>query len=379
MDIDYVILPAVFVVGAVLVIGVCTRRFRSLSARPYKAWRRVGERIVLSLAIVLAVCVAGSSLFNAIALHRFWSSHPPAGKEIVVQQHGMHLDCSGSGSPTLVLDAGLGNSSLIWTDLQPKLAETTQVCSYDRAGFGWSEPRSIRQDADAIASELHQLLTVAGVTGPIVLMGHSIGGLYIRDFAAHYPAQVAGLIFIDSSSPLQDKNPAFVAAAGPGGSGPPAWLLHLAMVAGVPRLIGMCSGGKRDSGYATRKLQAEDICRMHYSSFAMELSDFDLSGEQTLHAGPFGKLPILVFSHDPEKSLSGGHNTAADIARQGAWTDMQEKLKELSTNSRRIVAAGSTHYIPLDRPELLQREVSLFIEQIRKGSSFSPTGITTRE
>jgi pimeloyl-ACP methyl ester carboxylesterase len=88
---------------------------------------------------------------------------------------------------------------------------TTQVCSYDRAGFGLSDPIPAPRDADHIAEELHDLLIQANVKGPIVLMGHSIAGMYIRDYATRYPAELAGLIFVDSATPLQEQNPALKA------------------------------------------------------------------------------------------------------------------------------------------------------------------------
>jgi len=130
------------------------------------------------------------------------------------------------------------------------------------------------------------------------------------------------------------------------------------MVAGVPRLIGMCSGGTKDAGYAFRKRNAEAICRMHYSSVSEELSSFDRSGEETTHSGPDCDVPILVFSHNPANVFQGRHS-AQDVARQDAWSGMQENLKRLSINSRRLIAVGSTHYVMRDRADLLEKEVPL--------------------
>ena len=367
VNLDYVVLPILLLFLAVVIVAVCVRRMRALRARPYGKLRKVGERVMLSIVNVLIVAIAGSSLFNAIAIHRFWSSHAAPGQMVTIGDYTMHLNCTGRGSPTLLLETGLGNDSLIWSGIQPELAKSTRVCSYDRAGFGWSDGRPGPRDADHIATELHELLGKAGVGTPVVLMAHSIGGLYLRDYASRYPAEVAGMIFVDSSSPLQDKNPAFAG----GGLGPPAWLLRTAMVAGVPRLMGMCSGEARDAGYALRKLNAEAICRMHYSSMAAEASAFDQSGEETVHTGPYGDLPILVISHDPAKALEEQH-TAKDVARQQAWSEMQESLKHLSKQGRRIVALRSTHYVALDRPDLLEKEVPRFLEEVR-GSLKPPT------
>ena len=136
------------------------------------------------------------------------------------------MDCMGSGSPTLILDAGLGNDSLIWGGVQPVLAKNTRVCAYDRAGWGLSQTVPGPQDANDIADELHGLLDAAGIDGSVVLMGHSIAGMYIRAYASRYPAQVAGLIFVDASTPLQDEGSALIGAKMPHGSPPGCEIIH---------------------------------------------------------------------------------------------------------------------------------------------------------
>jgi pimeloyl-ACP methyl ester carboxylesterase len=209
MDFHYVVVPALIVLIGSLIAWHSTRRILSLRRKSYPKWRKITECIVLSLVALVAVTLTASSGFNAIALYYF--RHPPPGEMYLVNGHKMRIDCTGSGSPTIVLEAGGGNDGLIWGGVQPVLAKTTRVCSYDRAGFGWSDALSPPRDADHVAAELHGLLVAAKVDGPIVLMGHSIGGLYIRDYATRYRGDVAGLIFVDSSIPLQNRNPAIQA------------------------------------------------------------------------------------------------------------------------------------------------------------------------
>jgi pimeloyl-ACP methyl ester carboxylesterase len=219
VDVDYAVVPALIVLIGILIAWFSTRRVLSLRNRTLPTWRKMTERIVLSVVVLVAVAVAASSGFNAIALHHF-RSRPP-GQMYRVNGHTMRIACTGSGSPTIVLDAGLGNDGLIWGGVQPVLAKTTRVCSYDRAGFGWSDALPPPRDADHIATELHGLLAAARIDGPIVLMGHSIAGIYIRDYATRYPADVAGLIFVDGSTPLQNRNPVFKAHNGGGSPGGP--------------------------------------------------------------------------------------------------------------------------------------------------------------
>jgi pimeloyl-ACP methyl ester carboxylesterase len=375
MDFLYVVIPALLILAGILIAWLSTRRLLSLGRKSYPRWRKITERIVLSLVAVAALAVAGSSGWNAIALYRF--RHPPPGKTYLVDGHTMRIDCMGSGSPAIVLDAGLGNDGLIWGGVQPALAKTTRVCSYDRAGFGWSDALPAPRDAEHIATGLHGLLAAAGIHGPVVLMGHSIAGIYVREYATRYPTEVAGLIFVDGSTPLQNRNPAFKAHDSGAST---RWLRMLvdqaALTLGIPRLMGVCSQSFPGFDPHAAQLEAEDQCHSRPGASAAEIGSIDQSGEETVHTGPYGALPILIFSQDPVKAISDGE--PADIAE--AWNQMQEDLKRLSTRSRRIVAKGSPHYIQVVRAELIEREVPVFIEQIR-GTAPEPKdyGSTTTE
>src|SRR5689334_22954131 len=132
-------------------------------------------------------------------------AYPMPGQLIDVGGHRLHLSCTGSGSPTVVLEPGAGemSSNLGW--ITPAVARDTRVCVYDRAGRGWSEPADTPQDGMQIATDLHTLLQRGHVPGPYVLAGHSFGGLYVLAFAARYPNDVAGLVLVDSTAPAAAK------------------------------------------------------------------------------------------------------------------------------------------------------------------------------
>jgi pimeloyl-ACP methyl ester carboxylesterase len=366
MNLTYGLIPVLFVLVGMMVAWLATWRLLALRSRNYPRWHKATEGMVLSLLALAALAVSCSSAYNAVMLYRF--RHSPPGQTFLVNGHAMRIDCSGSGSPAIVLDAGLGNDGLIWGRVQPALAKTTRVCSYDRAGFGWSDALPPPRDADHIAAELHGLLAEAQVTGPIVLMGHSIAGIYMRDYATRYPENVAGLIFVDGSSPLQNRNPAFKAHSN---SRPPSWFQTLwkkaTFAVGIPRLLGECSDSLPGFEPHAAQLQAEDQCHDRSAAVAAELESFDRSGEETVHTGPYGTLPILIFSQDPARTAQ---IQTMDVVT--AWNQMQEDLKQLSTRSRRIIAKGSTHYVQGDRADLIERVVPQFIEQIR-GTAPQPT------
>src|SRR5215210_8391078 len=164
--------------------------------------RRIGMAL-LGLVVVLSVLAVAGALYQAIATERAERAYPPPGEMVDVGGYSLHINCVGQGSPTVVLDAGLGDFSAQWIRVQREVSDTTRVCAYDRAGMGWSEMGPEPRDAKQISSELHTLLKGAGIEGPFVLVGHSFGGLYTRTYAARYPDEVAGVVLVDSSSPKQ--------------------------------------------------------------------------------------------------------------------------------------------------------------------------------
>jgi pimeloyl-ACP methyl ester carboxylesterase len=159
------------------------------------------KRVVLSVAAcILGMLLAGTA-FNAFENWNLNRLHPVPGKIYKVDGEAMHIYCIGEGSPTVVLESGLGNDWLIWQKVQLQIARTNRVCSYDRAGLGWSDRQSGSRGASTIAKQLKRLLLQAGIHDKLLLVGHSAGGLYIRAFAGLFPERVAGLLWVDASSP----------------------------------------------------------------------------------------------------------------------------------------------------------------------------------
>ncbi len=127
-------------------------------------------------------------------------AYPPPGQMVDVGGFRLHINCTGTGSPTVVIESGLGDWSATWGWVQPEVAKTTRVCTYDRAGMGWSETSPEPRTAREFAKELHTLLAKANEPGPYVLVGHSLGGYTVRVYAHDYPAEVAGVVFVDAQN-----------------------------------------------------------------------------------------------------------------------------------------------------------------------------------
>ena len=162
-----------------------------------------GGRVLLTPVFALLAIASVGATYENVGLSRDQGAYPAPGRLYDVGGQRLHLDCRGDGGPTVVLFNGMGEVSASWARITGSVARTNRVCAYDRAGQGWSDDAQHPQDGVEAARELHALLAEAGEEGPFVLAGHSIGGPYAMTYAARYPAQVAGLVLLDSSSPEQ--------------------------------------------------------------------------------------------------------------------------------------------------------------------------------
>jgi len=170
-----------------------------IAVQARRSLRSLTRRLVLYPLFVGLVVAGVAGGYETIQDQVDRSATAMPGHLVDVGGHRLYVHCTGSGSPTVVLVSGLAETSTYWGGwIAPALAKNTTVCAYDRAGQGWSDPPASPQDGAAVASDLHTLLDRAQIPGPYVLVGHSTGGAYIRVFAARYPDQVAGMVFLDS-------------------------------------------------------------------------------------------------------------------------------------------------------------------------------------
>src|SRR5512138_777445 len=155
-----------------------------------------------TIIVVLVLAIAGT-IYQTAATEADQRNFPPPGNLIDVGGFKMHIHCEGTGSPTVILEAMSGGVSTQWGWIQPAVQKETRVCVYDRAGFGWSESDPEAPTLKRTVRNLHTLLTNANIEAPYVMVGHSLGGVYIRQYAAEYPADVAGMVLLDEAHPQQ--------------------------------------------------------------------------------------------------------------------------------------------------------------------------------
>ncbi len=288
------------------------------------SWIRRG--LVWTIVGLLALAVVGA-IYQAIATEIDQRTYPPSGEMVDVNAHLMHIDCAGQGSPTVVLEAANLGMSANWVRVHQRLAQTTRVCAYDRAGMGWSEGGPEPRDAKRISGELYTLLANAGIEGPYVLVGHSYGGLYARMYAARYPSQVAGVALVDSSHPEQftrspEGRAMYVQARRVGAVVP--WLTRL----GVIRLRGFYPAHPDLPPRQREQIAAFNSSTRQVATTVEEFGATPQTGAQVRGTGSLGDTPLTV--------ITAGRQTPD-------WLEMQEELTALSSNSAHRVVEGATH------------------------------------
>ena len=304
-----------------------------------------------------------------------------AGELVDIGRLRLHINCTGAESPTVVMEAGPNDSSVIWQLVQPQISKFTRVCSYDRAGFGWSDAPNEPRTSSNIANELDRLLTRAAVPGPYVLVGHDFGTLDLRVFTTRHRKEVAGMVFVDSVHPDMHHRPPFNAVAQSTVAKAYYRILPWTVLVGVPRILGWC---RRNFTFPNQPKEwdrfvpeaAAQYC--HLQSWRAEQAQWtdmvafaQKDGSLAAIAGPFGNMPLVVLSHDPQVNDFGGFFSPSVLVKaERAWMEMQGELRTLSSRSQWIVAKGSEHWIQIHRPELVAAQVQEIVNDARGVAPF---------
>lgn len=305
-------------------------------SRPWRFCRQ----IALAFAIILSIGLIVGALYQAIATRSDDGKYQPTGRIVEVDGQKFHINCKGEGSPTIILESGLGGGSLDWGLVQPEVAKFGRVCSYDRAGIVWSSAGENPRTASKITSELHTLLKAAGIPPPYVLVGHSIGGVYVQLFAARYADEVAGVVLVDSSHHDQLERvhgiPAFV-----------PYVYKAAAPVGLARIVNQVAGTPPNLSPEANAERSGLYSHTHtVFAIADEMAVVPESFNE-LRASPMqlGAKPLIV--------LSRGLSAGASPETEAAWRELQTELVKCSASGKLVIAERSGHYIQFAEPELV--------------------------
>jgi len=316
-----------------------------------------------------ALIVPVGVVLTAFGYH-WWASrresclHPPTGELVLIGDARLHLHVSGCGKPTVVLDSALAGSSLSWSKIQPRLAEVTRVVSYDRAGFGWSEPIASPRTVDHMVDELRRLLLGAAVEPPYVLVGHSHGGWVAQLFASRYRQDTAGLVLVDCPHPREWMEPDLIQRSrvnrGARLARRAAFAARFGLIRGM-FLLGNLPWFREHDRVSTLIGKTPPEIRSRLKTFWVRAKTLEALASQIENAPAsaatvftetvdLGDLPLVVLTAqnpDPRR-LQDQRETAA-----------------LSRRGRHVIATKSGHWIPLDEPELVVSAVREIVEAIR--------------
>jgi len=306
-------------------------------------WTR---RAAISLAGLLLPGILVGTAYQWNATRRDLAGHPPPGKLVDVGGHRLHIWCTGAGSPTVVLESGLGGSSFGWAFVQSDVARFTRVCSYDRAGLGYSDASPFPRTADRMASELGVLLDRSGVTDRIVAVGASLGGFIVRVFASAHPTRVAGLVLVDASHEDQEMDVPVIAPFVP-----------ILASTGILRALGISFGwdpawlapAVRDFAYATR------FRTTSFTAAASEVTHVRESAAQVRATRRRLSIPLIV--------LTGGSGN------DGRWRELQADQLRLSSSACQLIAEHSGHAVPMGQPDAVTRAIHIVVDTVRAHSN----------
>ena len=318
--------------------------------------------IILSLALLVGlIWVLGSR-----AKARLAARYPAPGRMVDMGGYRLHLNIQGApvaGSPTVVMEAAHSEPCLSWAGVQPVVAKFARVCTYDRAGLGWSESSPKPRTAPSIVDELHTLLAQAGVEPPYVLVGHSIGGLYVRLYAHEYPEQVAGMVLVDSTHEEQYarmpegivKMQELSSKMAPLVFGLLQALNSIGLMALLAERKGIWPMPIPPEGRAAYMSVVFSGTR-HLETAARETTSIQESftAVRAQQIGSLGDIPLTVISAGRPAISAGRGISAADAEQMKRLQDeMHAELAALSTQGKRVIAQESGHYVQVDQPQVV--------------------------
>jgi pimeloyl-ACP methyl ester carboxylesterase len=299
-------------------------------------------RIFVVLGAFLIVAALSGAAYQWLATRKELAATPPPGHLVDIGGYRLHLWCTGEGAPAVILDTGLGGSSADWGFVQPDVARFTRVCSYDRAGMGYSDPGPSPRTARRIASELAELLVRGGIAGPVVLVGASIAGFDVRVFASDHPKRAAGLVLVDASHEDQAHEVPWMARFVP-----------LLSTVGALRLFGVSFGQRVESlpPSVRRYAQATRFRAAGYQAAADEIIHIRESVSEVRSSRRKLTVPVLV--------VTGGRGADEN------WRRLQQDQASLSVQGCLIVAQQSGHVVSVDQPEVVVDAIRTVVETAR--------------
>jgi pimeloyl-ACP methyl ester carboxylesterase len=314
------------------------------------------------LAMIVAIPFSASAVDGSSAVIDNVAYTRPQTLVSIDANRKLNIYCTGNGSPTVIFDSGLGDGTRVWGLIQPRIAEHTRTCSYDRAGLGFSDPPGRPSTAANAVEDLHKLLRAARVVPPFVLVGHSLGGMYVKLYAEKFPREVAGLVFVDPSHEDLGKGAWAIDPESRKTYDPYIGELHKCLSATPDEFVAGSElsrncGPFPDPHYSAAINAVEMQLGRRPGRIQARVSEQEnvwfASADQVRSAyRQLGTIPIIVLTH--AASPRGPTETQAQRdAKNRLWIDLHNQIAGMSTHGRRITVDDAGHYIQLDKPQVV--------------------------
>ncbi|USB31833.1 alpha/beta hydrolase [Paenibacillus sp. YPG26] len=326
------------------------------------------------MSAVLLLLVSSGFGYEWYASRQAKADYPPPGRLIDAGGYKLHINKIGSGSPTILLEAASGETSLSWKDIPKELAKSATVVSYDRGGFAWSEQATTPRTGPNIVRELHTALKNEGIQGPYLLVGHSLGGVYSRLFAQTYTEEVAGLVLVDAKPEDDDTRTAPILAEEHFQKPTPsAFVSKLLKQSGIMRIFqdSLLEGLVKESD---RPEFINVIAQPKYFDAVEEEGESVPQLANLVRGHQLGALPIRVIARGliPPENARSGLSAEAGKRIEEIWQEGQREMLRLSTDSKLIIARNSGHYIIHDEPGLVIKVIQDLIQEIAERTPNRP-------
>jgi pimeloyl-ACP methyl ester carboxylesterase len=334
-----------------------------------KRIRRWAVRILLGLLALILLLVVAGALYEVWGRYNAERLYPPPGRLVDIGGRRIHIDCRGSGSPTVILESGLGSGgSVDWARVHDALALHTRTCAYDRAGIMWSDSKPGPQNAAAVADDLHATLAAAGISGPIVLAGHSIGGPYARVYAGRYGDQVAGLVMVDASHPDQVARFGQVVKANVD-PGKVVGIVRIANALSWTGLIRLTANGQMPNLPADAGAKIGAYTSHSIGGALSELQGFDRTMDQARNVRSFGDRPLIVLTamapYTPAQLKSLNLSPQDGARMKQVWKTLHAEMAAMSSEGSQQTVPDSGHYIQIDRPDIVIAAIDRVVDAVR--------------
>ncbi|OPG96019.1 alpha/beta hydrolase [Chryseobacterium mucoviscidosis] len=328
----------------------------SVSDKPRtKKWRAL--KFMLIIFITVLFVMSAGFIYEWYASNHAREDYPPPGRLVETGGYKLHIHQQGNGTPTIIMEAGSGETSLSWREIPLELAKHATVVTYDRAGYAWSESAPSERTGANIVKELHDALEKEGIRGPYIMVGHSLGGMYARLFTQTYIREIQGLVLIDARPEDDEKNTKVLLEQAQFQGNPPASFLSLLKLSGSFRLFpnfmleGLVAEQDRDAFINVIATPSFFYAKEREATLAYTTED-------AIRGQKLRSIPVRIIARGlPQDYAQAGLSVEVGEELESIWKSGQRNMLNISEDSQLLIATKSSHMIIHDEPELVVQTI----------------------